>query len=71
MEGRPATEEQKLLKFLITNYDPAVRPVYDARKPVIIKLGITLTQIIDVVSYTSCVCVGGWVSWSLSNWGYL
>ena len=44
------TDEQRLLKTLRHNYDPAVRPVFDAKRPVVIDLGITLTQIIDVVS---------------------
>ena len=44
------TDEQRLLQKLRVNYDPAVRPVYDAKSPVVINLGITLTQIIDVVS---------------------
>ena len=51
---RPAqdlTDEQRLLQKLRINYDPAVRPVYDAKNPVVINLGITLTQIIDVVSF--------------------
>jgi hypothetical protein len=43
------TDEQRLLHKLRQNYDPSVRPVYDAKRPVIINLGITLTQIIDVV----------------------
>ncbi|KAK7491775.1 hypothetical protein BaRGS_00017031, partial [Batillaria attramentaria] len=42
------TDEQRLLNHLRTNYDPSVRPVFDARQPVVIRLGITLTQIIDV-----------------------
>ena len=28
-----------------------VRPVYDAHKPVVVKVGITLTQIFDMVSF--------------------
>uniref|UniRef100_A0A2C9KAA8 Neurotransmitter-gated ion-channel ligand-binding domain-containing protein n=1 Tax=Biomphalaria glabrata TaxID=6526 RepID=A0A2C9KAA8_BIOGL len=43
------TDEQRLLKALTTNYDPAVRPVYNSKQAVLIRLGITLTQIIDVV----------------------
>lgn len=44
------SDEQRLLKKLKKNYDPAVRPVYNASDPVVIGLGITLTQILDVVS---------------------
>lgn len=50
------TDEQRLLNVLRVNYDPAVRPVFDARQTVVIHLGITLTQIIDVVSV--CACAG-------------
>lgn len=50
----PMTDEQRLLKILLWNYDPAVRPVFEAKKAVVIKLGITLTQIIDVVGRVLC-----------------
>ena len=44
------TEEQRLLHRLMRRYDKASRPVYEAAKPVVIQLGITLTQVLDMVS---------------------
>lgn len=44
------TDEQKLLYHLLKSYDRASRPVFDASMPVTVRLGITLTQILDVVS---------------------
>lgn len=46
------TEEQRLLYRLLRNYDRSSRPVYHATTPVIIRLGISLTQVLDVVSLT-------------------
>lgn len=46
------TQEQRLLYRLMTGYDRASRPVYDATKPVNVKVGISLTQILDVVSFS-------------------
>lgn len=43
------TEEQRLLYFLLRTYDKSSRPVIKASTPVVIRLGITLTQILDVV----------------------
>ncbi|KAK3602116.1 hypothetical protein CHS0354_023095 [Potamilus streckersoni] len=42
------TEEQRLLYHIMKGYDRATRPVFQAATPVIIKLGITLTQVLDV-----------------------
>lgn len=44
------TDEQRLLYKLMENYDNSVRPVMKASSPVVIQLGITLTQIMDIVS---------------------
>lgn len=49
--GKEATDEQKLYKYLLLNYDSHTRPVYNAAHPVNVSIGITLTQIFDVVSY--------------------
>lgn len=46
----PLTDEQRLYRKLRSNYDPSTRPVYNASHPVTVKIGITLTQIFDLVS---------------------
>ena len=43
-------QESRLLTHLMENYDREVRPVYNASKAVVVKVGITLTQIFDMVS---------------------
>ena len=43
-------EESRLLNHLMTNYDREVRPVYNASHKVVVSVGITLTQIFDMVS---------------------
>lgn len=45
------TEEQRLLYFLMRTYDKSSRPVIKASTPVVIRLGITLTQVLDVVVF--------------------
>ena len=49
-EEEQTNHERRLLEYLMRNYDNTIRPVRDAASPVVIKLGITLTQIVDLVS---------------------
>ena len=42
-------DERKLVEYLLKNYDNSIRPVRNASHPVMIRLGITLTQIFDLV----------------------
>ena len=42
-------QESRLLTYLMENYDREVRPVYNASDQVVVKVGITLTQIFDMV----------------------
>lgn len=46
--------ERHLLHFLFVerHYNPLERPVANESKPIIVKFGITLQQIIDIVSNT-------------------
>ena len=43
--------ESKLLKYLMQNYDREVRPVIDPKTAMKVFVGITLTQIFDMVSF--------------------
>ena len=45
------TDEQRLLTKLMKDYDHSTRPVLNASHPVTVRLGITLNQIFDLVSY--------------------
>ncbi|XP_037079405.1 uncharacterized protein LOC119100412 [Pollicipes pollicipes] len=42
-------EEKKLMDFIVRGYDPDVRPLLNASHSISIQLGITLTQIFDMV----------------------
>ena len=54
-------EESRLLEYLMTGYDKRVRPVRDISQNVSVKVGITLTQIFDIVSLISCKIIFLWV----------
>ncbi|KAI8777133.1 acetylcholine receptor subunit alpha-L1, partial [Biomphalaria glabrata] len=47
---RDKTDETRLIEAMMMNYNPAARPVYNASHTVVVKFGITLTQISDMVS---------------------
>ena len=49
--NHPRQDESRLLKHLLINYDKRVRPILDAKKNITIYVGITLTQIFDMVSF--------------------
>lgn len=46
-------DEQRLLNKMFRNYDNSVRPVYNATKNVVVKFGLTLIQVMDMVSTIS------------------
>ena len=46
-------QESRLLSHLMENYDKEVRPVINASKAVEVRVGITLTQIFDMVSWNT------------------
>lgn len=45
------TQEQRLLYYLLKNYEKAVRPVRNASHAIVVKLGLTLTNIFDMVGF--------------------
>ena len=45
------SDEQRLFRKLMRKYEKSVRPVINATTPVVVKLGITLTQIFDMVGF--------------------
>ena len=42
--------EQRLMNDLLTHYERSVRPVRNASETVIVRMGLTMTQIFDMVS---------------------
>lgn len=52
---RVVPDEQRLLNKIYRNYDNSVRPVYNATHNVVVKFGLTLIQIMDMVSFVTLV----------------
>lgn len=48
--SRPVPDEQRLMNHILRGYEKAVRPVQNASTAVIVKMGLTLTQIFDMAS---------------------
>ncbi|GAB1606017.1 neuronal acetylcholine receptor subunit alpha-10-like [Argonauta hians] len=58
------TDEQRLLYKLMDNYDNSVRPVMKASSPVVVHLGITLTQIMDIDEKNQILTSNVWLDQS-------
>lgn len=50
-KARNIPDEQRLLNKMFRIYDHSVRPVYNATSNVVVKFGLTLIQIMDMVSF--------------------
>ncbi|CAF0775433.1 unnamed protein product [Rotaria sordida] len=55
------SDEQRLLYFLMKNYSNNVRPVRNASLPVPVKLGLTLTQIFDMIEKNQILITNVWL----------
>ncbi|KAK0131807.1 Neuronal acetylcholine receptor subunit alpha-7 [Merluccius polli] len=55
--------QRKLYRELMVNYNRLERPVHNDSAPIVVELGLTLLQIIDVVSLSVCqpVCPSAWL----------
>lgn len=49
--GNQITDEQRLLRHLLDEYEKAVRPVRNASNTVVVRMGMTVTNIFDMVSF--------------------
>ena len=58
---KQTNDEKRLLQYLMRNYDPNVRPLRDSSAPVIIRLGITLTQIFDLDEKNQVLTTNVWL----------
>ncbi|XP_076061263.1 neuronal acetylcholine receptor subunit alpha-10-like, partial [Oratosquilla oratoria] len=56
-----ANDEKRLLDFLMVGYDRDVRPVKNASHPIVIQLGITLTQIFDMDEKNQVLTTNVWL----------
>ena len=48
-DAKWSTDEQRLLRYLLRGYDPAVRPVRNSSSVVVVEFGLNLIQIVDMV----------------------
>ncbi|TRY67632.1 hypothetical protein TCAL_14683 [Tigriopus californicus] len=64
LSPKPIQQESRLLTYLMQNYDREVRPVFNFSDTVQVKVGITLTQIFDMVSYEIVADIPG-LKWKL------
>ncbi|XP_076465482.1 neuronal acetylcholine receptor subunit alpha-10-like [Babylonia areolata] len=55
------TDEQRLYRQLRKNYDPFTRPVFNASHAVVVKIGITLTQIFDLDEKNQVLTTNVWL----------
>ncbi|GFO02269.1 acetylcholine receptor subunit alpha-like [Plakobranchus ocellatus] len=55
------SSELRLMHYLVGNYDNSVRPVFDANQAVDIRLGLTLTQILDLDEKNQVLTTNVWL----------
>ncbi|VDI07844.1 neuronal acetylcholine receptor subunit alpha-10-like [Mytilus galloprovincialis] len=55
------TDEQRLLSVLMKHYSSETRPVFNASHPVVVRLGITLTQLFDVDERNQVLVLNIWL----------
>lgn len=55
------TDEQRLLYHLLRGYEKAARPVRNASTPIILKLGLTLTNIVDIDEKNQVLTTNVWL----------
>ncbi|EYC38340.1 hypothetical protein Y032_0724g1854 [Ancylostoma ceylanicum] len=59
-----ANDEQKLFRYLLHDYDKAVRPVFNATKTVKVYIGLTLTHIFNIDERNQVLALNVWVEQS-------
>ncbi|KAK3098871.1 hypothetical protein FSP39_023860 [Pinctada imbricata] len=59
--SRGVPDEQRLMSHILLGYEKAVRPVKNASTPVIVKMGLTLTQIFDMDEKNQVLVTNVWL----------
>nr|XP_011439437.1 neuronal acetylcholine receptor subunit alpha-10 [Crassostrea gigas] len=59
--SRPVPDEQRLMNHILRGYEKAVRPVQNASTAVIVKMGLTLTQIFDMDEKNQVLVTNVWL----------
>uniref|UniRef100_A0A158Q739 Neur_chan_LBD domain-containing protein n=1 Tax=Elaeophora elaphi TaxID=1147741 RepID=A0A158Q739_9BILA len=55
------TDEQRLLRHLLDQYEKAVRPVKNASNTVVVKMGMTMTNIFDMDEKNQVLTINAWL----------
>uniref|UniRef100_A0A8R1Y907 Uncharacterized protein n=1 Tax=Onchocerca volvulus TaxID=6282 RepID=A0A8R1Y907_ONCVO len=55
------TDEQRLLRYLLNHYEKAVRPVRNASNTVVVKMGMTITNIFDMDEKNQVLTINVWL----------
>ncbi|VDN01622.1 unnamed protein product [Thelazia callipaeda] len=58
---KQTTDEQRLLHYLLKEYEKAVRPVRNASNTVVVKLGLTMTNIFDMDEKNQVLTMNVWL----------
>jgi nicotinic acetylcholine receptor len=70
--------EYRLTKYLLSNYEPSVRPVANSSDPIVVIFGLSIHHIIDVDEKNQILTVNCWLSqvwndthltWNSSDFG--
>ena len=70
--------EYRLTKYLLSNYEPSVRPVSNSSDPIVVVFGLSIHHIIDVDEKNQILTVNCWLSqvwndthltWNASDFG--
>ncbi|XP_015790530.1 acetylcholine receptor subunit alpha-type acr-16 [Tetranychus urticae] len=60
-EANQTNDERRLFNYLMRNYEKNVRPVKNAANPIVVRLGITLTQIFDLDEKNQILTTNIWL----------
>uniref|UniRef100_A0A1I8EBD2 Uncharacterized protein n=1 Tax=Wuchereria bancrofti TaxID=6293 RepID=A0A1I8EBD2_WUCBA len=60
-DGNQITDEQRLLRHLFGQYEKAVRPVRNASNTVVVRMGMTMTNIFDMDEKNQVLTINVWL----------
>ncbi|XP_033749116.1 LOW QUALITY PROTEIN: neuronal acetylcholine receptor subunit alpha-10-like [Pecten maximus] len=61
LRNQSVPDEQRLMYFLLMGYEKSVRPVRNASNPVVVGMGLTMTQIFDMDEKNQVLVTNAWL----------
>ncbi|OWF52825.1 neuronal acetylcholine receptor subunit alpha-10-like [Mizuhopecten yessoensis] len=61
IRNQSVPDEQRLMYYLLMGYEKSVRPVRNASKPVVVGMGLTMTQIFDMDEKNQVLVTNAWL----------